>query len=1780
MRKILTLFSILLIGKIATAQQDAALAPPSGSFTAPVSGCALTSTENVTVRIFNFGPGTIVTPFNVSYSINGGAAVTEMVAAPNIPANTSFFYTFTTQADLSVPGSYSFDATVTLPGDPTPGNNTYTGYVVNAISPSVGGTITAPSSVCFSGNTGTLTLSGQTGNVLGWEYSTDGGGTWISIANTSTSQSYNNITVATKYRALVQNAGCTSVYSAIATVTVDPVTAGGSVSGTTTVCSGVNGATMTSTGRVGNILKWQYSTDGGVTWNDSAITTTSLTYSNLTTSTRYRVQVQSGSCNPAFSSAAVITVNPTSVGGTTSPAATTVCSGANSGTITLAGHTGSITRWEFSTDGGTTWTNITNTTTSQSYTNLTASTQYRARIQNSPCAAVYSAVADVTVAPASVGGTITSAATVCSGTNSGTLTLSGNAGTVQFWQFSTNGGTTYTNIANTTTTQTYTNLTATTIYRANVRNGSCTAVNSGTVTITVNPVSVGGSTTPNATVCSGSNSGTITLAGNTGSITGWESSTDGLSWSPIANTTASQSYTNLTATTYYRADVKSGVCSATTSSVDTITVNSPSLGGTVNSSGNICYGNNSDTLVLTGNTGAVLRWEYSIDGGINWNPIVNTTNSYVYTNLTLTTQYRAVIQNGTCPPVNSAAATLTIDPVSVGGTISGSITACGGSNSGSLDLIGYVGTVQNWESSTDGGATWTSIANTTATENYLNIVTTTIYRAIVRSGVCSQDTSAVATITVDPPTVGGTLSIDDTVCAGANAGTLTLAGYTGAIQHWESSTDGGSTWVTLANITATQAYTNLTTTTSYRVLVKSGVCNPATSNTITITVDPVANGGTINGGTSVCGSTNSGTLTLSGSVGTITGWESSTDGGATWTSIANTTTSQSYTNLTDTTWYRAIVMSGLCGSDTSSVAVIYVNPSTVGGTVSSNDTVCASGSGVLHLTGHTGMITGWELSTDGGFNWTPVTNATDSLIYNNVSMTTSYHAIVKSGVCSSDTSARATITVNPQVVGGTLNGTATVCDTLNSGTLNLTGSVGSIQNWESSTDGGATWTMIANTTTSYNYTNLTDTTWYRVIVMSGACGNDTSTTAVINVNPRTVGGMVTASDTVCASGSGVLHLTGQTGSVMGWEYSTDGGFNWTPVTNTTDSLVYNNLSITTSYHVIVKSGICNSDTSGRATITVNPQVAGGSLNGTTTVCDTINAGTLNLIGSVGTVQNWESSTDAGATWSMIANTTTTYTYTNLTDTTWFRVIVASGVCGNDTSTTAVIYVNPATVAGTLSMDDTVCSSTNNGVLHLTDYTGMIQGWEISTDGGFNWMALTNTTDSLSYNNLTGTTMYHAIVKSGICNSMISNNVTITVTPVSVAGTISGAMPGCESANGGTLTLAGNVGAVQNWESSIDGGLTWTAIANTTSSQTYSNLTDTTWYRVIVQSGVCSADTSSAATVIVYPKPDAVVTADTVCFGSPTHFTSTSTISSGFIQFSQWDLGDNNNSLAANPVHTYAAAGMYNVSLMLTSNLGCRDTASLTAVVNALPSNAITASGPLEFCSGDSVILSAATGTYTYMWSTADTTQSITVLTSGTYVVIITDSITGCSANNMEMINVLPSPVVFAGNDTSVSLGSAVGLNALGAGVVSWSWTPSTSLNSASIPNPEASPTETTTYQLVGTDVNGCTDKDSITVTVIIDYNIVISNLMTPNGDGYNDMFIVQNVENYPNTKVTVVSRTGQVVFKSDNYDNTWDAKLNGSGSTIADGTYYYFITMEGSDKVYKGAITVLKEGTK
>ena len=107
-----------------------------------------------------------------------------------------------------------------------------------------------------------------------------------------------------------------------------------------------------------------------------------------------------------------------------------------------------------------------------------------------------------------------------------------------------------------------------------------------------------------------------------------------------------------------------------------------------------------------------------------------------------------------------------------------------------------------------------------------------------------------------------------------------------------------------------------------------------------------------------------------------------------------------------------------------------------------------------------------------------------------------------------------------------------------------------------------------------------------------------------------------------------------------------------------------------------------------------------------------------------------------------------------------------------------------------------------------------------------------------------------------------------------------------------------------------------------------------------------------------------------------------------------------------------------------------------------------------------------------------------------------------------------------------------------------------------------------------TDANGCQDTDDVTVFVNEDYLVEATNTLTPNGDGKNDFWYIINIETYPDVEVLIFDRWGTEVYASKAYNNDWDGTYK--DNKLPEGTYYYVIRFEGSDRLYKGAVNILR----
>jgi|GEM_PF-1436960 len=1293
--------------------------------------------------------------------------------------------------------------------------------------------------------------------------------------------------------------------------------------------------------------------------------------------------------------------------------------------------------------------------------------------------------------------------------------------------------------------------------------------------IRVPSLPVPGSIAAPQTLCAGATPAVLTSTVNASGDAGlplvyqWESSPDDVTFAAIAGATNATYPPTLLppGTTYFRRraqlllpDRSGPYCTDTFTASVAITVLPALTAGTIAADQTVCAGSPvaslTSTAPVTGGSGTfTYEWESS-PNNITWTTVAGATGETLTPGpLTATTYFRRRVTSGPCAAVSSTV-TITVVPALVAGSIATDQTICAGSivaplTSGTPATGGTGAIAYQWEASTD-NATWTPITGATgATFTPDQLTVTTYFRRQASSGsACAPALSNVVTITVLPALAAGTIADNQTVCAGSPVAALTTTvsatGGTGTFAYqWESSLDN-VTWTTIAGATgADYAPGPLTATTFFRRQVSSGACTFILSNVVTVTVVPALMAGTIADNQTVCAGSPVAPLTsttpATGGTGALAyQWESSLDN-ATWSAVAGSTGDTFAPGpLTVTTYFRRQASSGgACAPALSNVVTIIVTPALTAGTIAADQTLCS------------GAIP------------TPLTSSTAA-----------------------------------------------------------TGGTGSFAyQWESSPN-NANWTIIAGATgAAYEPGPLTATTFFRRQVTSGACGPEYSPSVTITVLPTLTAGTIAANQTVCA-GSPVAQLTSASAATGGagtfayqWESSLD-NTNWTAIAGATgETLAPGPLTVTTLFRRAVRSGACGPEYSPAVTITVTPALTAGTIAADQTVCAGETPGQLTNVsaatGGTGTLTyQWELSAD-NVTWTTIAGATNpTLVLGPLPATTYFRRRVTAESCEPALSNVVTITVLPTLTAGTIAADQTVCEGgTPTPLTSTTAATGgtgtFVYQWESSPNNA-NWTDIAGAfSASYAPGPLTATTFFRRRVTSGDCGTEYSSPVTITVLPALTAGIIAADQTVCPGATPDALTstsaATGGTGTfVYQWESSPDNA-TWTAIAGATSEIFATGpLTATTYFRRRVNSGTCPAEISNVVTIQVQPAITprvSLVPPPVQCPGTDLTFTAVVT-NAGAAPTFRWLV--NNVAVASGPIFTSSTVVSGDqVSVEVTPTVGLCSTSPAVATVTVTrtptpqPTLAIAAqpSGPV--CPGAPLTFNIVSVTEPgpapqYQWQVngsdvAGATGPVftsTTLREGQTVTLRLLTTNACTqpvtaVSNGVAVRIQPPVDVDAGPDKVILAGTSVTLEGRADGNYPVRWTPAVGLTFAARDSlrPVASPTVTTTYTL-SAGVDGCADSDQVTVTVRPP--IRIPNAFTPNGDGRDDTWQIEFIEQFPDNTVTVFNRWGNEIFSANNYSraNEWRGDINGRPAPV--GTYYYVVVIKGPlGRSYSGSITIL-----
>jgi len=400
-----------------------------------------------------------------------------------------------------------------------------------------------------------------------------------------------------------------------------------------------------------------------------------------------------------------------------------------------------------------------------------------------------------------------------------------------------------------------------------------------------------------------------------------------------------------------------------------------------------------------------------------------------------------------------------------------------------------------------------------------------------------------------------------------------------------------------------------------------------------------------------------------------------------------------------------------------------------------------------------------------------------------------------------------------------------------------------------------------------------------------------------------------------------------------------------------------------------------------------------------------------------------------------------------------------------------------------------------------------------------------------------------ITVNDICNKPVTQ--IVTVNPVST--------PTVVSTN--TFICAGTTATVI-----ASGATTYTWSNGAVNDSLFVSPTSNTTYTVIGANGACT--NSAVTTVTVIGFTPLITGNNSICLNQSTTLTA-----SGSPTTYVWNTGATSASIVVSPTVTTT----YTVSSTAAS---CPNTAVYTVSVTAPPTLSVTGT---PYCAGQSTTVSA-TGASSYTWSTGSTTNSIVVSPLGnTTYTVVGSSIPSCTSSVVFTPSLITTaPQIINTSPNIFCLDSILGITVRIVGGnepynISWI-IPSGGI----IPHDTAYYTyyftqsltpSTGSYTIIVKDQ--CLYADTLTIDInSIDCDILAPNVVTPNGDGVNDYFKINGLNNFPGSSLIVYNRWGNKLYSNDDYKNDWSPN-------VADGTYFYIVNVS-DGRILKGFFEVFK----
>ncbi|MGV3706834.1 MAG: PKD domain-containing protein [Arcticibacter sp.] len=925
----------------------------------------------------------------------------------------------------------------------------------------------------------------------------------------------------------------------------------------------------------------------------------------------------------------------------------------------------------------------------------------------------------------------------------------------------------------------------------------------------------------------------------------------------------------------------------------TLTVYPKPVAGKLSGNQSVCKGTGG-TLKLSDFSGAIVSWESSVDQ-INWTTISNVADVYQFPPIQQTTFFRVNVASegrisGCQTVVRSEPFEVKADPQTVGGKTSGEAIYCVVSAAGSIRLDDHTGNVLRWESSTDDGANWVPISYTGTNLSYNKLTVSTLFRAVVRSGECSEEYSSVTRIEVIPSPTQPDAGPDRNICAGTSSFTLQANKPTVGTGTWTQIKgspvvfdDEKRSDATISGLQDGQHY-------EFAWQITNGICGSTPSNVSIHVLSPILN--TIKSDRSVSCKNEEVRLTTQ----TLSGgdseaiparytfkWEQQEEGSTTWQPVKGASGEAISVSPQITTKYRRQVSSyGQCETSSQIIGVI-INPGAPESNAGESQVLCNQSSYQLNGNDPGSFVGTWkDVNPDSKLVFTPDSHNYRATV-SNLSPENSYTLewVISGLEPCRDESSRMTIQVRKPVTQAVAGADQKVCigkDNSNNFTV-LAGNLPDATNGES-----GFWRLVSGPA-PIQFSDVSSPTTRIGNLVEGiytlewklktdARSNDltcleSSDQVLVSVIAYPTVGRIGSPDIAICKGEAPSEMSLGPYSPkddLQWQISTDGstfvdipgatGFKYAPPA----------LDKTSSFRVkISQASDCGfSVHSNQVKVQVDAQSVGGELSlSKSKICigEPIN---LKVSGHVGDVLRWEQSLDDG-TWTLLAGLNGPSVTYLPQQSARFRAVVRNGACVEVLSTEAAVKVLPNVTPANAGSDQYHCNTAEF----------LLEG-NMPQEGTGSWKQISGPVchigDPLRFNTKVagaspGVYVFRWSISNNVCDPSESD-VTIYNYPA-IENKISGTTTIC---SGQTLTIFGEAPKGGNtiyryqWEISED-EQNWAPVVNASQRDLRYLFIRSGYVRRTVSSGPCSSISNSIYVTVQPPIANNFLSEEQVlCFG--------------------------------------------------------------------------------------------------------------------------------------------------------------------------------------------------------------------------------------------------------------------------------------------------------------------------